>query len=125
MSEGSGVISLYDPLNGVGALQISLAQRTRQSPVDPSEALDLAVEFAKQKGWLDVSAATQFICDGSPASYFVFVEEGDEPTFWRVWHLLDRTRVALLTYNCALGSEDVELSACEEVVESFRWQHTA
>src|SRR5262245_43965882 len=103
--------------DGVGALQFSTALYSH-GPV-PSPSLEVLLEMVEEFGRrqslgkpLDQAtragppmvAAADFRCDDD---------------FIRVWYVSDRGNFALITYVCATGTQDREISECENIINSI------
>jgi hypothetical protein len=114
------VILFYDNDGGVGALQVSLASRNLEKPVSYADAEGLAQSFAASRSWTAV-VFEEIEISGSPGCRFTYVEPDGEPMFWEVWHIVDDTRAATITYLCDVEQEPVERSIRQEIVSSFRW----
>lgn len=121
-TEQDGVISVFEPRKGVGGIQISLARRKKQENPSIDEAVDLAKSFAASRGWMiDDHQIIVRTISKSPAAELKYVEKAQK-AFWQVWHILNYSRLAFLTYTCQDEDRDVELSDRMAVVESFRWE---
>lgn len=119
--EGS-VIGLFNEDSGVGAIQMSCIKRNQASDPKASEAVELAKDFARQRGWdvADGQIAAQRVA-GSPAAEFTFTEYGDATAFWHVWHIAEQERAVFITYNCAPKDADKE-SQARQIIRSFAWE---
>jgi hypothetical protein len=122
-SQEGSVISLFNEDSGVGAIQISCIKRKKSSAPAAAEAIQLAKDYARQRGWdvQDGQIATYRVA-GSPAAEFTFTEYGDATAFWQVWHISEQTRAVFITYNSAPEDADKELSARQKIIRSFVWE---
>jgi hypothetical protein len=120
-TEEDGLVSFFrNDAGAVGVLQISGAWRVLADPGDPKEPIQLACDFARSMGWaLSEEQISLCTVGGAPASEFNYEDDGES---WRVWHVLGANRIARITYNSDKGDFEVERSACEAIVNSFRWE---
>jgi hypothetical protein len=118
-NEERGVISIFQDA-GVGALQMSFARRQREQSVGESEPLELINAWASSRGWTDLGVQSAILA-GSPAALLEHVEGGAEPTYWKIWEIVEKKRAALITYVCELPDADVERVARDQIVRSFMW----
>jgi hypothetical protein len=84
--------------------------------------MQLAWSFCKQRHW-DVSDKKIQISNAVSGSIseFAFVEHGDNPTYWQVWHVVGVDRVAFITYTCDLADSELERVERQSIVKSLRW----
>jgi hypothetical protein len=116
------IVSIFREPDGVGALQLSFAKRTRPQPPTPEAAAAIARSFAAQRGWgLRDEAIRLTVVEGAPCAEFDHLESNGEGTYWQVWHLLDSTRLAFVTYVCEPEDASVEQSERNAIVTSLRW----
>jgi hypothetical protein len=115
------LISVFNEDDGVGALQISFALRSELKEPSSREAIELAKQFVKQRGWeVPESSIVSCTIGLAPASEISLIDPSTG-RFWRVWHLVSLKRVALVTYSCDPEEAEVEKQACDAIMESFRW----
>ncbi len=111
-SEDAGVISIFNETEGVGVLQISFASRPQLSIPTSEEAVTLSQSFAKSQNWMiDASTVKVTRSENSLISAMVYCTSDEEPTLWKVWHMVERSRVASITYNSAQEDKDIESGA--------------
>lgn len=116
------LVSIFREEDGVGALQLSFARRERPEPPTSDTAIALAQAYAVQRGWRVLDKAMRVIVvDGCPCVEFDHVQANGENTYWQVWHILDHSRLAFVTYVCEPEDARVEQSERHAIVESFRW----
>lgn len=116
--DGGEVITIYRP-DGVGALTISAAHRTRPGEATLAEAIELAAHFAKQKGWdLNADNIESQVTNGAPSAHLSCRQAGDQ---WELWKILNRDRAVTITYVSNVSDADIERDAYEEIVGSFAW----
>ena len=113
----------FSKLDGVGAFQFSIATYKRGAVPSPSASvlLSLLREFAVLHEL------------GEPAD--IITEESDlrlaaasfqsGGNFMRVWYVSDGYSFAKVTYTCACGVEQAELSDCEQMVRTLRFSNEA
>jgi hypothetical protein len=112
--EDEGVMTIFNP-NGVGALQISFAKS-----VAPTIDLEELTEKMSRDVGLKTSSRPTTV--GSVWSTYVEGVSGEgEPTYWRIWHIAGRDRVACVTYNCAPSNAGVETESVDRVLASWTW----
>jgi hypothetical protein len=81
----------------------------------------LAESFAHQREWDVPRAGIRLSKLGaSVVSEFEFIEHGDQPTYWQVWHVVGQRHAAFVTYTCDPGDADVELANRQRIVESMQ-----
>lgn len=116
------LISIFDESEGVGVLQVSFAMRQRPDKPSSEEAVMLSQSFAESQGW---EVATRAICanrfDQSFMSKMIYCTKGEESTSWSVWHIVEDTRVACITYNSATSDQYIEADAVGAIISSFKW----
>ncbi len=102
------VLSVYDPINGVGVLQFSTYLNS-----NPEKNINLKAElsaFLKNKdGYIEISV------NGNYASTNYLDEEG---RYWEYWLFLTQSTLILASYNCErddIGKEDEEI---KEIIHS-------
>ena len=118
-----GLISFFDEETGVGAMQISVAQREVLQEPTAKEATEYATAYALQRGWNNPSNALKvFNIGSSSASEFSMQEKHDgELDYWRIWHVIGKKRMAFITYNCLASDKSVEADLCDSIINSFTW----
>lgn len=126
-STDEGIVSMFRP-DGVGVLQVSVLEREDRSQPQQAAAMQLARSFARQRQrqrqrqW---DLPDREIRSSSVENYsittFEFIEHGDKPTYWQVWHLVAVDRAAFITYTCVPADSEAEVVDRQRIVESFRW----
>lgn len=121
--EEDNLISLYDESNGVGALQISFVKREKPEAPTATEAMELAVDYAKQRDWeVSHDSLCTLNINGSPASkLWALDDDNDGLNYWVVWHVMGTERAAFITYNCLNTDKSIESKTCDLIVSSFHW----
>jgi hypothetical protein len=116
------LISIFREAGGVGAIQMSFARRKRPGDPTTEEAIELARQFAEQRGWnLGRREVARAEIDSSPTAVFSYT---NDDSFWKVWHILDPERAAFLTYVSSSGDADEEAAEREAIVKSFVWDRS-
>ncbi len=112
-------ITVADPEDGVGAIQLSLAIYKRGPLPSPSthDLASMVQEFGDCKRLGEPFATTTFSngIAGAAASY----RSGDD--FIRVWYVSDGKSIALITYLCDWDVRFRELDESEKIVRSIRF----
>ena len=123
LREEDGQVALFDPAGGWGALHISCARRAEDDDDDDAElAVALAADHAAERDWQLEDRDIGLRTIGSwPAAEFSLC---DGATYWHVWHVVSRRRVAYLSYNCSVGDRAAEAVALSRIATSFRWLDT-
>ncbi|HLU66769.1 MAG TPA: hypothetical protein VKZ63_10860 [Kofleriaceae bacterium] len=118
--EEDGQVALFDPARGWGALHISCARRAADDDDDEAElAFALAADHAAARDWQVDEKDIGLRTIGSwPAAELAVCDGG---TFWHVWHVVSRRRVAYLSYNCSAPDRTAEATARARIAASFRW----
>jgi hypothetical protein len=124
VDEDEGIISITRP-DGVGALQISFASREKSVPPTPDEAILLAKTVTDSPNWKNANIQS-LIHGAGPAAFIEYREtDANEDSYWCFWCLLDARRAAFITYTSAWVDRQIEKSAYEYIVTSFRWIENA
>ncbi len=122
-TQDDDLINIFDESAGVGVLQISLAKRQRSEKPSNEEAVKLSHLFAESQSWeVDARLIRVNRFKDSFMSTMVYCVVGEESTNWRVWHIVEDTRVACITYNSAESDKDIEGDAVDAIVNSFKWE---
>ncbi len=120
--DSQDTISIFREHDGVGAIQLSFAERTSRKLPSPEEVIAIAKKYATQREWRVPDDAVRLTeIDGSPCAVFEYVQSGDESSYWQVWHILDSTRLVFITYVCDSNESTAELSERNAVVASLKW----
>lgn len=106
--QDDNVISIFDPRNGLGALQFSIYYSEQPQHVDIGNELCI---FLKDKTVL----AEITILD--KLSYSQFIDSGG--TFWRYWMMKSNTQIFLISYNCALDDMGKEDTVVDDIISSL------
>jgi hypothetical protein len=116
--ENDGVVSCYDPTDGVGVVQVSLFRRNPSESVKKADAYAVARAFAATKQWdlLDHDIVVR-----KNAADFVCVFGKKNERYWYVAHVVSVSRMALITYNCGLEDVGLETPLVESILGSFSW----
>ncbi|MFO0701654.1 MAG: hypothetical protein U0236_20720 [Nitrospira sp.] len=122
-SQEDNVISVFNESQGVGALQISFANRLLPHKPTNEEAVKLSLSYAGDQDWPVGAEMVQVSrVDESVMATMTHCRFGEEITSWRVWHIIEKTRVACITYNCVERDQDVEADSVDDILRSFRWR---
>lgn len=120
VSEESDLISICDCEAGSGAIQLSFLRRTLVAKPTEAEAIALIERLCRQRGWPELRGAIRTArVAGSPAAEVTF--EDDDDGYWRVWYVVSRSKVVLLTYTCERADASREADLVRAVVDSLRW----
>jgi hypothetical protein len=105
--------------DGVGAIQFSVAEfRGGKQPGITLDALNkLLTDFAQSR---ELGRSFDLMCRREPLLTAAMSFDADG-RFWRVWYCSDGQSVALVTYNCRRGEQEVELPDCENVVRDLQF----
>ena len=98
VQEEGNVISVFDPKNGLGALQFSIYF------VEAAVGINVANEL---RDFLEDKTADAEITSFDNYAYSQFYDE--EETFWRYWIFREGNHIIFASYNCSsedAGSED-------------------
>lgn len=102
-----GVVSLYEPDNGVGALQLSF-YLDNASFIDPSEELESYLGNKHEKIIVK-------IIDGR--AYFDI--EDEYGVYWQYWLFLQDRTVIFASYNCDKSDKGIEDHIVKEIIGSI------
>lgn len=106
--------------DGVGAIQFSTAEyRSGKAPnITINDLHKLLEDFSASRklgeGYDFASQSRALLIVASSYSF--------EDAFLRVWYASDGQNVALVTYNCRKGQEQTELTDCEEIILSLKFE---
>lgn len=102
----NGVVTIYDPVKGVGALQLSLYGKSKEVNV-----LDELKDYLSDK-YEDVAVD---LLDGR--AYSETVDEDD--VYWRYWLFLKKDDIIFMSYNCDEEEKDRETTVIDEIIRSI------
>lgn len=120
-SDDEGVIGVFRA-QGVGALQISVLSRKDRALSTEEASILLTRDFIHQRTWdIEDDEIEKLVIQGVSATVFEFVEHGDNPTYWQVWHLVGTKHAAFITYMCDPADSEVEEGDRRRIIESLRW----
>ena len=122
-SQDDALINIFAESEGVGDIQISFAKRQRTDKPSNDEVVKLSHSFAESQSWkVDARLIRVNRFDESFMSTMAYLTVGEENTSWRIWHIVEDTRVVCITYNSAEGDKDIEADAVHAIVNSFKWR---
>lgn len=114
-----GVISIYDPVNGVGALQVSVYNIPYEGESDlKSELAEFVTDYIEEEIREKIISTSQ-LNDG-----YAFVELENTENYWLFILFRDLNTVAFITYNCELEDKKIEMSRIWEVIKSIKLNQT-
>jgi hypothetical protein len=119
IGEPDAAFTLMRP-EGTGALQFSFAEydEAGKMPEISLEALrKLLIDFAQYR---ELGRGHDYREQAAPLLIST-ASFGFEGRFLRVWYCSDGRSIALVTYNCPQGDEEVELAECEEIVRKIKF----
>jgi hypothetical protein len=122
IEESTPPLSLAKP-NGVGAIQFTMAEfRGGKPPGITLDTLsDLLADFAQSRKFGRGFASTR---QDEPL-LTVAASFDIAGRFWRVWYCSNGQSVALVTYNCGNNQQQAELSDCENIVRSLKFEEVS
>lgn len=97
----NNLISVFDPQNGVGALQFSIYEIKDTNSINLVEKLSDYLE--EKHGAVSVKLFIDY-------SYSDLTDE--DGVYWRYWLFSKKNRIIFVSYNCAqedIGQEDTEI----------------
>ena len=106
--------------DGVGAFQFSVSRYVSGPLPNPSASVLLSMlrEFAVSR---ELGEPANIVTeDGDLRLAGASFRTGDD--FIRVWYVSDGYSFAKITYTCACGVEQAELSDCEQMVRTLRFR---
>jgi hypothetical protein len=101
------VTSLFDPNNGVGALQFSLYQVPNINSIDLIEELK---QYMADK-YDDVNV--------NLVDSYAYSDVTDKDKYWRYWLLKAGGIVIFASYNCAENDKNIETFAVDTIIKSI------
>jgi hypothetical protein len=106
LDEGE-IISVYNPTDGLGALQFSLYPIQEESEVD--QISDFNWLLSERHPGLEIQAKNNYLyCDTIDQDF----------VFWKYWFFYKDSVYIFATYNCAYESIGVEDKQIEIIIES-------
>jgi hypothetical protein len=107
--------------DGVGAFQFSIGTYVRGPVPNPSASVLLSLLHELAVSY-ELGQPTDVVTEGSELRLAAasFQHGGN---FMRVWYVSDGYSFAKITYTCACGFEQAELSDCEQMVRSLRFKY--
>ncbi len=118
-------ISLYDPVNGVGAVTISVYRRQAGPSPTADEALRLLRQFAKGHGIRLDRASVEAKAGRPGTSAHAQGIQRKHRSFWEIWQFVRCQTLVLMTYNCDLDARDVDEWYRALLTGSFAWDGAA
>ncbi len=111
------VFSFIKKINPIGALQISLAKRTKESIPTESECISILENHFEKQG---LKPGIRVL-----PTKFGLMGHAEPVTqnkrFLITWLLLSDLRMAFVTYNCPIGQEKQETTEVQQIVDSFEF----
>ncbi|MCX2496411.1 hypothetical protein OQX63_23185 [Pedobacter sp. PF22-3] len=102
------VVSLYEPDNGVGALQLSFYN------IDNAPSIELSKELESYLGDKHEKIIVKII-DGRAYSDI----EDEDGIYWQYWLFLKDTTVIFVSYNCDKSDKGIEDPVVKEIISSI------
>ena len=106
VEEEGNVVSLYDPENGVGALQFSI-YKANSSSINVSDELEDYIDDKHEH--LDIKQISNY-------AYCDIIDEDD--VYWRYWLFLKMDDVVFVSYNCDETDKNHEYDLINDIIES-------
>lgn len=122
VEEEDGVVSLFQPETGCGALQFSVMSY-ESVPSDVEEhAVGLLTMFANNRNG-ETKALRSWRTDKYTGAVAVYAEIATTARWWEAWVITDGKRRVLLTYNCETDDKGTERSQYALILRScsFLW----
>ncbi|MGK9126704.1 hypothetical protein M1D52_22000 [Olivibacter sp. SA151] len=101
-----GVVTIYDPVKGVGALQLSLYGTGKEVDV-----LGELKDYLSDK-YEDITVS---LLNGR--AYFETVDEDE--VYWRYWLFLKKGEIIFVSYNCDEEEKGKETTVVDEIIRSI------
>jgi len=106
LERDKNVISIYDPQNGFGALQISIYY------VDILKTISIKTEL------LDFLAEKHLNVDVKEQNGYAYCNVNENGTYWKYWLIRKDTVLAFATYSCGLNDSEKESEVIENIIQS-------
>lgn len=106
--KGDSLMSLYDPIEGVGALQLSFYKVSNPDSIDLCKELE---EYLNDKhDNINIRRLANY-------AYCSVVDE--DGVYWRYWLFLKLRDVVFASYNCDEAVKDQEYGVIDDIVKSL------
>jgi hypothetical protein len=106
--KGDNLVSIYDPVDGAGALQFSFYKASNPDSIDLSKKLE---EYLHDKH------ESTNIKQLPGCAYCSLVDEDE--IYWRYWLFLKLGDVVFASYNCHEAIKDQEYRLIDNIVKSL------
>ncbi len=100
------LLSIYDPENGVGALQLSIYY------IEESRKVSLKDEL------IEFLAARHQSFDVNEQVGYAFCHVNEDGVYWKYWLIQKANIIAFATYNCAMIESNKETELIESIIQS-------
>ena len=112
IEEDENTISIYDAINGVGAINITSYLIPKDYQFDVKKEL---IEFVDREDIPQNSIKTTFADHKKIASLELAIED----QYWRYYVLFCNHKALFITYNCRAVDKNKELDEVSQIVESI------
>ena len=114
IEEDNGLISIFDPMNGVGAIQISSYLKDEKSEINKKEELR---EYLR-KEYLDLNA-DEIISKIQENNNFVYFEYTINDEFWQYRLFASKDTIVFITYNCEDQDKELEKDKINDIINAI------
>ena len=113
LTQKNNTVSCFDPINGVGALQISVFFFNSENEISSKEEL---INFIKKRGisYSDIKQDLNIKQNSTSLQYV----QNDE--FWYVMVLVDVGKIFFITYNCEIQDQFIEIDEIEKIISGIK-----
>lgn len=108
LEENGNLMSLYNPENGVGALQLSFYNVGDASSIDVTKELEKYIED-KHENFIIKTINRHAYGD----------TEDEDGVYWRYWLFLEKSIVIFVSYNCDESDKGVEDHLVDRILGSI------
>ena|ERR1700719_4055564 len=108
IEQEKNIVSVYNPINGVGALQFSFYQIGNDQAISLKDELEDYVKGRHENGQVKLDGSYSF-------SNFL---EGKDGRFWRYWLFIKGKTLTFVSYNCYKNDIGVEEKKVNDIVLS-------
>lgn len=117
--EEDNKISIYNSLNGYGAITISFIVRSEKEKPSKDELVKFTELQVKNRKIYGSDLTIHIKSDSKHLVSETEYVDGDD--YWRLWYLMDQTRVVFVTYNTEIIHKHKEIDDVDLIVESIEF----
>lgn len=107
LEKDENVLSLYDPIDGVGAIQFSMYKVPNDKNLGLKQELD---EYLTDNGYVNFEI--------KKGNSFVYTHVSQENKYWQYWMFIKDDYLIFVSYNCQIDDSSKEIEEINNIVDS-------